>query len=313
MAGTSANETVVDIRRAGDLPMLYASALVAADAPGGGHLRVRLPEGRLEGSGAPAAVQLGASTGAVGALDVTLAGPAPDRPAVLDGISLQFVGQRLALENVVLFGSPRTAINATVTEELVLRGAVIAGTRIADATQETVLTVSIAPGSEGSVLLEDSWLVDNGGPRLVMGLLARSGSGAGATVRLLRSGLVANTVVHDLLIDGTRRVELDHAVLVGREEETARGLLLSAGTELRVRDSLVAPGRGRAFLDPESRSVSLTVERSTAAADEEELARLVEQGFEPASPKTLEAVAAAASLAAAGATSAPAVRAKLGL
>lgn len=313
MAGSSANATVVDVRRADDLPMLYAHALVAADAPGGGHLRVRLPEGRLEGSGSPAAVQLGASTGAVGALDVTLAGPAPDRPAVLEAVSLQFVGRRFTLENVVLFGSPRTAINATVSEALVLRGAVIAGTRIADPTQETVLTVSIAPGSEGSVLLEDSWLVDNGGPRLVMGLLVRSGSGAGATLGLVRSGLVANTVVHELLVDGTRRVELEHAVLVGREEETARGLLLSAGTELHVRDSLVAPGRGRRFVDPESRSISLTVERSSAAADDDELARLVEEGFEPASPATLEAVAAATSLGAAGATSAPAVRAKLGL
>jgi len=296
----------VDVERAADLPLLYAHALTAGD-----ELVVRLREGRLEGSGAPAAVQLGSSTGPLAPLAVTISGPAPDRPAVLEAVSLQFVGRRLVLENVVLHGAQRTAINATVTDGLVLRGSVIAGTRIADPTQETILTVSVAPGADGSVLLEDSWLVDNGGARPLMGLLVRSGSGAGATVRFVRSGLVANGVVHDLLVDGTQRVELEGSALVGREG--GRGTLLSAGTELVLRDSLVAPGPGRRLVDPESGAVSVEAERSTAVADEDELARLREGGFEQAPEDVAEAVAAAASFRAAAATSAPAVRAALPL
>ena len=305
----------IDVHQAADLPLLYAHALAAAEEPDG-ELVVRFPEGRLEGSGptAPTAVQLGSSTGAgTGPLTVSLAGPAPDRPAVLDAVSLQFVGRRLVLENLVLHGSQRTAVNATVTDALVLRASVVAGTRIADPTQETVLTASVAPGADGSVLLEDSWVVDNGGPRLVMGLLVRSGSDADATLRLVRSGLVANAVVHDLLVDGTSQVALDHAVLVGRADESARGLLLSAGTGVVIRDSVVAPGDGRRFVDPDSGTVSLEVERSAAVADADELARLAEAGFEPAAQAAADTVAAAVSLRAAAASSAPAVRAALGL
>ena len=55
----------------------------------------------------------------------------------------------------------RTALRAVIGERLLLDGVVVTGVRNDDPASVAVVEISVAPGRDATVELEDSWLVDN--------------------------------------------------------------------------------------------------------------------------------------------------------
>jgi hypothetical protein len=83
------------------------------------------------------------------------------------------------------------------------------------------------------------------------GVLARAGHGAGFEMLLRRSGFVANSVPHELVVDGARSVSIEDGAIIGpaQPEPWAGAAIAAHGSPVTLRRTLVSPGGRRPLVD----------------------------------------------------------------
>ena len=257
---SAAGEVVVEIAKAEDFNALYGAVLGCAERPGS-RLVVRLPGGPLGNPALPTAVTLApANTAGPPEVELVLRGPSASAPALLDNVTFSLAGRTVEVANVVMRHGARTALRAVIGERLLLDGVVVTGVRNDDPASVAVVEISVAPGRDATVELEDSWLVDNAcWSGHAAGLAVRAGSGAGATVRLRRSGFVANSLPHELLADGARSVTMEDGAIIGpaQPEAWAGAALVAPGASVVLRHALVSLGGDRVLVAPGALSVDV--------------------------------------------------------
>ena len=181
-----------------------------------------------------------------------VAGPSPSRPAVLDNVTLSLSAWAVTVTNVIARGGSGCALRAVIGDRLLFDGVIVAGVRHDNRQDGAVVEVSVAPGGEATIEWRDTWLVDNicwsGRPT---GLAVQAGEGATYELGLRGSGFVANSLPHEVVVQGARSVTMEDGAIIGpaQPEPWAGAAIVARGAPVVLRATVLAPGGERPPFD----------------------------------------------------------------
>jgi hypothetical protein len=212
---------IVDVTTSDDLVALYStySSLLAADQPA--RLEVRFAPGTYGvASIGPIQLDLGNSPSVrQPKIDVVLRGAATTAPTVLRDMSILVRARTLQLENLILTGQLRAALDARVTTGFAMINCIVANNTAGSPWPGDVmlLVASLYGERPLEVTLEDTWFVGNGQQSTATLLAIRPATGSFVErVELSRCGFIGNSTSVDVQVDEARTVHLDQIIATKR-------------------------------------------------------------------------------------------------